>query len=80
MITFPFLFAVMFGDVGHGCLVSLFAAYMIWKEKDLAKKDYGEVRGFGNSRYYHSHYVCNILMSPLVLNCRLIPIDIRHHV
>lgn len=66
VITFPFLFAVMFGDVGHGCLVSLFAAYMIWKEKDLAKKDYGEVRGFGSSRCYHSHYVCNIPMSPLV--------------
>lgn len=37
IITFPFLFGVMFGDLGHGFIMFLFAAYLIWKERDLAK-------------------------------------------
>nr|CAD7398281.1 unnamed protein product [Timema poppensis] len=38
IITFPFLFAVMFGDTGHGMIMTLFAAYMVIKEKPLAAK------------------------------------------
>ncbi len=38
IITFPFLFAVMFGDIGHGFLMAIFAAWMVWKEKPLAAK------------------------------------------
>ncbi|KAH7726701.1 v-type proton ATPase subunit a isoform 1-like isoform 2 [Aphelenchoides avenae] len=35
MITFPFLFALMFGDLGHGMIMFLAATYFIWKEKQL---------------------------------------------
>ncbi|CAI4231127.1 unnamed protein product [Auanema sp. JU1783] len=35
MISFPFLFAVMFGDMGHGALMLLAALFFIMKEKQL---------------------------------------------
>ncbi|GMR40010.1 hypothetical protein PMAYCL1PPCAC_10205, partial [Pristionchus mayeri] len=35
MISFPFLFAVMFGDMGHGTIMLLAALFLILKEKQL---------------------------------------------
>jgi len=37
IITFPFLFAIMFGDIGHGILMFLAALVICVKEKQLAK-------------------------------------------
>lgn len=36
--TFPFLFAVMFGDAGHGLIMLVASAWMIIAEKSLEKK------------------------------------------
>lgn len=35
VVTFPFLFGVMFGDIGHGFMVLLVGAYAIWKADEL---------------------------------------------
>jgi len=45
VVTFPFLFAVMFGDFGHGLMMTAVALALIYWEKPLSRwKDGGEVR------------------------------------
>ena len=44
VITFPFLFAVMFGDIGHGALMLLSALALILLEKKFTKGTGNEVR------------------------------------
>lgn len=43
VITFPFLFAVMFGDIGHGAIIFIAALFMISMERKLKHADLGEV-------------------------------------
>jgi V-type H+-transporting ATPase subunit a len=38
IISFPFLFAVMFGDIGHGLIMALFGIFLIVREKQLKAK------------------------------------------
>nr|XP_018903507.1 PREDICTED: V-type proton ATPase 116 kDa subunit a isoform X2 [Bemisia tabaci] len=38
IITFPFLFAVMFGDAGHGAILAIFGGIMIYFEQMFLKK------------------------------------------
>ncbi|XP_061080937.1 V-type proton ATPase 116 kDa subunit a 1-like isoform X2 [Conger conger] len=44
IITFPFLFAVMFGDLGHGVLMTCFALFLVLRESRLlAQKNDNEI-------------------------------------
>jgi len=43
IVTFPFLFAVMFGDLGHGFLMTMAAAAMIYWERPLQKSKQDEL-------------------------------------
>lgn len=43
IVTFPFLFAVMFGDFGHGILMLIAALYMVKNEKKLGAGGLGEI-------------------------------------
>ncbi|EDW80571.1 uncharacterized protein Dwil_GK11491 [Drosophila willistoni] len=51
-ITFPFLFAVMFGDMGHGFILFLLGFWMVIDEKRLSKRRGGEIWNiFFSGRY-----------------------------
>ncbi|CAN3368112.1 V-type proton ATPase subunit a, vacuolar isoform [Diutina catenulata] len=43
IITFPFMFAIMFGDLGHGLLLFGIAAGLVLKEKQLGAMKRGEI-------------------------------------
>ncbi|KAF5299267.1 hypothetical protein FQA39_LY02440 [Lamprigera yunnana] len=44
LISFPFLFAIMFGDAGHGVILLSFALYMVlWEKKLMARKIDSEI-------------------------------------
>ncbi|KAG8377862.1 hypothetical protein BUALT_Bualt08G0077600 [Buddleja alternifolia] len=43
IVTFPFLFAVMFGDWGHGICLFLATLYFIFREKKLSGQKLGDI-------------------------------------
>jgi vacuolar-type H+-ATPase subunit I/STV1 len=57
VITFPFLFGVMFGDIGHGFMMTLAAALLCIFESKLVKWGDDEMLG----TLYHGRY-CLLLM------------------
>ncbi|KAL4555595.1 hypothetical protein LXL04_038219 [Taraxacum kok-saghyz] len=43
IVTFPFLFAVMFGDWGHGICILLACLFLIFKEKKYSTQKLGDI-------------------------------------
>ena len=43
IITFPFIFGIMFGDLGHGLLMALFGLYCVVNERRFSVKSDNEV-------------------------------------
>ena len=58
MMTFPFLFAVMFGDFGHGILMLLFALVLVLNERSLGSQALDDI----TSMLFSGRY-CILLMS-----------------
>ncbi len=50
---FPFMFGIMFGDIGHGFLLFVFAFFVCIKEKSLGRQDLGEL----GSLLYNGRYM-----------------------
>lgn len=69
IITFPFLFAVMFGDAGHGLIMTVFAAYLVICERSLTKQAQGsEIFGM----FFAGRYIVllmGLVSDDYVTNC-----------
>ena len=72
VITFPFLFAIMFGDMGHGMLMLAAALFMVLKENSLKKTTKGnEIMEI----FFGGRYII-LLMSIFSIYCGFIYNDI----
>jgi V-type H+-transporting ATPase subunit a len=70
IVTYPFLFGVMFGDVGHGLIVLCASLYFIRNERKysaMRPHEMGEILSFP----WHGRYVL-LLMSLFSIYCGLI--------
>jgi V-type H+-transporting ATPase subunit a len=51
-VTFPFMFGVMYGDIGHGTCLTVAALYLIWTEASREGKQLNELMsGLHGARY-----------------------------
>ena len=52
IITFPFLFGVMFGDIGHSIFLLIFAFYLIYNNKEFSLKKKSIFNTITKARYF----------------------------
>ena len=75
VITFPFLFGVMYGDIGHGILLTLFAIYLIYNEAKFDKQRRQGTLGEIPSMAFGGRYVL-LLMGMFAVYCGMIYNDV----
>jgi len=51
IITFPFMFGVMFGDIGHGGLLTLLGLWLVLKKKEILK-NFPYLKTLVKNRYF----------------------------
>ena len=52
IVTFPFLFGVMFGDIGHSIFLLIFALYLIFNNKVLSLNKKSIFKTMASARYF----------------------------
>eukprot|EP01087_Luapelamoeba_hula_P018216 TRINITY_DN5852_c0_g1_i2.p1 TRINITY_DN5852_c0_g1~~TRINITY_DN5852_c0_g1_i2.p1 ORF type:complete len:752 (+),score=136.38 TRINITY_DN5852_c0_g1_i2:616-2871(+) len=78
IITFPFMFGIMFGDIGHGLLMFLFALTLILKEEQLLRGKLHEMLEMCFSGRYLLLLmaICSIFCGFIYNECFAVPLNL----
>ena len=75
IVLFPFLFGVMYGDVGHGCIIALVGALFVFFEKSLTKASKEKRLNEMIDMVFSGRYVI-LLMGLFAIYCGIIYNDV----
>jgi len=50
-MTFPFLFGVMYGDIGHGFGLFAFGLFLVFRKNSILNDPFSSFKSMVNSRY-----------------------------